>query len=175
MSRINRREFLKTGAAIVSFPALAHACERSDRNSTKSEVAGTGKNPADNPSLFNLVLVADSHVRLGREDPQNLMYLVDMDGRTVFHEGDSDGHPDTFGRFDLRERHIDLSLVHFWFPTNLEAERILLEILRADHVGLFHLPIRLEGEAPETIAQVSQDYPDMFLLTDAGETRSFQN
>ena len=75
MSKIDRREFLKTGAkgaTIITLPVLSHACERSGRDSTISETARTGNNPAGNPILFNLVLVTDSHVRLEREDPQNL-------------------------------------------------------------------------------------------------------
>jgi L-ascorbate metabolism protein UlaG (beta-lactamase superfamily) len=108
-----------------------------------------------------------------QEDPQNLMYLIEIGGKTVFHEGDSDGHPDTFGRFDLGERHIDLALVHFWLPTDLEGSRTLREILRAEHIGLFHLPIRLMEDAPGTIAQVADDYSDMFLMVHPGETRSF--
>ena len=72
MSIIDRRKFLKTGAVIFSLPALTHAYERSSRYSKISKVARAGKNPADNPSLFNLVLVSDSHVRLERDDPQNL-------------------------------------------------------------------------------------------------------
>jgi hypothetical protein len=87
--------------------------------------------------------------------------------------GDSDGHPDTFGQFNLREKHIDLALVHFWFPTNLEAERTLQEIIRADHVGLIHLPLSMMDDAQETIAQVSGNYPDMFLLRSPGESRAF--
>jgi len=108
-----------------------------------------------------------------REEPQNLMYLVEMEGRTFFHEGDSDGSPATFTQLGLGDADIDLALVHFWFPTNLEAERILQGILKADHVGLFHLPKRLMEDAPETIAQVSGNYADMFLLMHPGETRTF--
>jgi len=72
MSRIDRREFLKTGAAIISLPALTHANESSNQNSTISKTASVNKNLADNPTLFNLVLVSDSHVRLEKNDPQNL-------------------------------------------------------------------------------------------------------
>ena len=108
-----------------------------------------------------------------RETPQNLMYLIEMDDRTIFHEGDSDGNPNTFARFGLGDKHIDLALVHFWFPTNLEAEGILRGILKPDHIGLFHLPKRLMDDAPGTIGQVAADYQDMFLLLSPGERRTF--
>ncbi|MFC1513772.1 hypothetical protein ACFL5P_02065 [candidate division KSB1 bacterium] len=71
MPKIDRREFLKTGvkgAAIISIPVLTSSCERSNRYSTLSRKPVEG----DNPTLFNLVLVTDSHVRLETDDPQNL-------------------------------------------------------------------------------------------------------
>ena len=72
MSRIDRREFFKKGAAIISLPTLTFAKERNNRYPTISKAVRARINPADNPFLFNLVLVTDSHVRLKREDPQNL-------------------------------------------------------------------------------------------------------
>ena len=75
MPGIDRREFLKTGAkgaAIISLPALTPACERSNRYSAVSQAARAIEYPADNPTLFKLVLVSDSHVRLEIDDPQNL-------------------------------------------------------------------------------------------------------
>ncbi len=109
----------------------------------------------------------------GGETPQHLMYLIAIDDQTIFHEGDSDGNPETFERFGLGAQKIALALVHFWFPMSLEGEEILQGILRADHVGLFHLPKRLESDAPGTVANVSVNYPDMFLLLRPGEHRTF--
>ncbi len=109
-----------------------------------------------------------------RESPQNLMYLIEMDGRKIFHEGDSDGSVETFARFGLGEESIDLALVHCWFPLNEEAEGIIREILRPDHVGLFHLSKRLMADAPGTIGRVSENYDDMFLLLTPGERRTFR-
>jgi len=48
------------------------------------------------------------------ETPQNLVYLLEMDGRTIFHEGDSDGSVQTYETLGLAEKSIDLALVHFW-------------------------------------------------------------
>jgi len=110
----------------------------------------------------------------GRESPENLMYLIALDGRTVFHEGDSDGSSDTFASFGLADETIDLALVHFWFPLNLEAEGIIKGILRPAHIGLFHLPIRLKEDAPGTIAAVAGQYDDIFLLATPGERRTIR-
>lgn len=105
------------------------------------------------------------------ETPQNLVYLLEMDGRTIFHEGDSDGSVQTYETLGLAEKSIDLALVHFWFPTNVDGEAIIRGILKPQHVGLFHLPLRLESDAPSTIAQVAGNYNDMFLLMEPGERK----
>ena len=75
MSQIDRREFLKTGAqgaALLSLPALPSAREPANRNQPLSKAAGVGQNSTENPTLFRLGLVTDSHVRLENDDPQNL-------------------------------------------------------------------------------------------------------
>jgi L-ascorbate metabolism protein UlaG (beta-lactamase superfamily) len=105
------------------------------------------------------------------ESPHNLMYLIKMDGRTIFHEGDSDGKLATFEGFELEEEKIDLALVHFWFPLHPEAERIIQDILKPNHVGLIHLPKRLESDAPSKIDMVKSRYKDIFLFVKPGEKK----
>jgi L-ascorbate metabolism protein UlaG (beta-lactamase superfamily) len=107
-----------------------------------------------------------------RETPQNLVYLLEMDGRTIFHEGDSDGSVQTYEALGLAEKHIDLALVHFWFPTSQDGEAIILGVLKPRHVGLFHLPLRLESDAPTKIAEVARNYNDIFLLMEPGERKT---
>ena len=46
---------------------------------------------------------------------------------------------------------IDLALVHFWFPLHPEMAKLLQEIIQPAHIGLTHLPIRLESDAPGKI------------------------
>jgi len=107
-----------------------------------------------------------------RATPQNLVYLLEMDGRTIFHEGDSDGSVQTYNALGLAEKSIDLALVHFWFPLSQDGEAIILGILKPDHVGLFHLPLRLRSDAPTRIAAVSANYDDLFLLMDPGDRKT---
>lgn len=105
------------------------------------------------------------------ESPHNLMYLIKMNGRTIFHEGDSDGKLSSFKNFSLDKEKIDLALVHFWFPLNPEGERIIQEILKPGHVGLIHLPKRLESDAPDKIDKVKSHYKDIFLFIKQGEKK----
>jgi L-ascorbate metabolism protein UlaG (beta-lactamase superfamily) len=108
------------------------------------------------------------------ESPHNLMYLLKMDGRTIFHEGDSAGKLTAFKDTGLDKEKIDLALVHFWFPLHPEGERIILEILKPDHVGLIHLPKRLESDAPSKIDMVKSKYKDIFLFSEPGDKKTIR-
>jgi L-ascorbate metabolism protein UlaG (beta-lactamase superfamily) len=109
-----------------------------------------------------------------REDPQNLMYLVDLGGRTVFHEGDSDGSLATFAKLNPGQTKIDLALVHHWVPLNPDGARIIRDYLRPEHIGLIHLPSRLKDDAPGKIEQIAPDYEDIFLFVEPGERRTIR-
>ncbi len=99
-----------------------------------------------------------------RESPMNLMYLAELNGWSIFHEGDSTGQPETYRGFALGSAAVDLALVHYWFPLDPNGARCLQEVLKPNHIALTHLPIRLEGDAPGKIGQVQRFYKDIFLL-----------
>jgi hypothetical protein len=71
----------------------------------------------------------------------------------------------------LEKEKIDLALVHSWFPLHPDGERIILDILKPAHVGLIHLPKRLESDAPNKIDAVKSLYKDIFLFVEPGEKK----
>ena len=99
-----------------------------------------------------------------REEPMNLMFRFRFNGWSVFHEGDADATIDEYRVFGLEKARIDLALVHHWFPLHPEMAKLLQEVIRPSHIGLTHLPVRLEGDAPSKIDMVRQHYQDIFLL-----------
>ena len=86
------------------------------------------------------------------ETPPNVMYLVDVNGWRLFHEGDSPADVEEYRRFGLAKARIDLALVHFWFPFDFNLAAFLKDVLRPAHIALTHLPIEREGEWPARIA-----------------------
>lgn len=99
-----------------------------------------------------------------QESPMNIMYLLDLEGWRIFHEGDSPGVPEEYVAFGLGKTRVDLALVHFWFPLDPDAARFLQEGLAPGHIRLTHLPVRLEGDAPTKIDMVRKYYRDILLL-----------
>ncbi len=109
-----------------------------------------------------------------RDAPMNLMYILEVNGRRVWHEGDTNGKPEVFRAFGLDKISFDLAVVHYWFPLEPNCARFLQEDLKADHIALGHLPIRLEGDAPGKIGQVRQYYKDLILLLPGIPTQSWR-
>jgi L-ascorbate metabolism protein UlaG (beta-lactamase superfamily) len=99
-----------------------------------------------------------------RESPMNVMFLFELNGWRVFHEGDSTGKTDVYHDLGLGSVPVDLALVHYWFPLDPNCARFLQDVLKPDHIALMHLPIRLESDAPGKIDQVRTYYKDIFLL-----------
>jgi Tol biopolymer transport system component/L-ascorbate metabolism protein UlaG (beta-lactamase superfamily) len=106
--------------------------------------------------------------------PMNLMYLFEIDGRRILHEGDPNGRCEIFGAFGLKDARLDLAIVHYWYPLEPNCARFLQEDLKAGHIALGHLPIRLEGDAPGKIDMVRQYYKDIFLLLPGTPAKAIQ-
>jgi L-ascorbate metabolism protein UlaG (beta-lactamase superfamily) len=109
-----------------------------------------------------------------RESPMNVMFLFELNGWRVFHEGDSTGKTDVYHDFGLGSVPVDLALVHYWFPLEPNCARFLQEVLKPDHIALMHLPIRLESDAPGKIDQVRTYYKDIFLLLPGMPEKTFR-
>lgn len=106
-----------------------------------------------------------------RDSPMNLMYLFEIDGRRVWHEGDPNGRCEIFEAFGLKDARLDLAVVHFWYPLEPSCARFLQEALRPEHIVLTHLPVRLEGDAPGKIDLIRQYYKDIVLALPGAPAR----
>jgi len=100
----------------------------------------------------------------GSATPMNLMYLFEIGGRRIFHEGDSNALPEEWKSFGLGRSPIDLALVHFWFPFVPDRARMLQEDLKLVHIALTHLPIKEEGRYPDMVDKVRTYYRDLILM-----------
>ncbi len=100
----------------------------------------------------------------GSSLPMNLMYLFDLNGRRIFHEGDSPGRPEIFRGFGLESAPVDLAVVHYWFPFREDSASFFQKEFRPDHLALTHLPIENESDLPGKVDLIKQYYRDIFLL-----------
>ena len=120
------------------------------------------------------VSVTTFRTRHGSSDtPPNVMYLVQLNGWRLFHEGDSPADVEEYKRFGLGGDRVDLALVHQWFPFEPACAAFLQQVLRPDHIALTHLPIDREVETPAKIDAVRKSYTDVFLLLPGMAPKTF--
>ena len=98
--------------------------------------------------------------------PMNHMYLIDLNGWRVFHEGDASGRPDDYRGLGLESARVDLAVVQYFWPIHphLPFRGFLLELLKPDHIALGHLNIAEENVAEGKIDEVRRRYKDIFVL-----------
>lgn len=99
-----------------------------------------------------------------RESPMNLIYLFDLEGWRVVHEGDSPGKSEEFARLGLGAEAIDLALVHFWFPLVPDGVRLLRDVLKPAHIALMHYAISDETVWVERAEAIRSSFSDLILL-----------
>lgn len=129
----------------------------------KNEVAGVP-----------LTIVRTPH--LGDKTPMNLMYLIEISGWRVFHEGDWSGNPDNFQEFGLDVASLDLAVIGYAWPVspNPVYPRFLREVLKPRHIALGHVTRAIESVAEERINKVRKYYDDIFVLLPEMPTKIFR-
>jgi L-ascorbate metabolism protein UlaG (beta-lactamase superfamily) len=70
----------------------------------------------------------------------NYMYLININDKKIFHEGDSDNNLESFIKFGLDKENIDIAFVHGWFAFEPKTRKILTECLKPKHTVLMHIP-----------------------------------
>jgi L-ascorbate metabolism protein UlaG (beta-lactamase superfamily) len=73
----------------------------------------------------------------GGGDPDNLVFVVDLDGFRFLHEGDADMTPTAFRGLDLGEGGLDLCFMHGWYAYGGGCG-IVTELLRPRELVLMH-------------------------------------
>lgn len=139
-----------------NWPAIASRVISLDlelRESVKKELAG-----------IPLIVIRTTHGTTPW--PRNHMYLIEVNGWRVFHEGDASGRPDDYRGLGLESAPVDLAIVQYFWPIHphLPFRGFLLELLRLDHIALGHLNIKEEGVAEGKIDEVRRRYKDIFVL-----------
>jgi L-ascorbate metabolism protein UlaG (beta-lactamase superfamily) len=107
------------------------------------------------------------HSKGARTQVENLGYLVTLGGLRILHVGDAHLSAETFARFELPERRIDVALVPYWFLLEEEGRRLVREQIGARRVVAFHVP---PSEHEGAAAQLRKLMPEAVVLTRLMET-----
>jgi len=111
-----------------------------------------------------VTIVRTTHGQSAR--PMNLMYLFEVSGWRVFHEGDASGRSDGFLWLGLDTVPVDLAVVqHGWPMHPHQPYRLFFQNdFKADHIALGHVALKLEATAESELDKVRKHYNDIFVL-----------
>jgi len=110
----------------------------------------------------------------GRPEIQNYMYLIKMEGKKIFHEGDCDGELQDFENLGLEKKSIDIAFFHPWFFMDPDGLKIVKEYINPKQVVLMHIPIRLREDAVSKVAQIKEYYPNLVYLKEFMDKKIFK-
>ncbi len=108
--------------------------------------------------------------------PMNLMYLIEINGWRVFHEGDASGKADDYLAFGLDTVEIGLSVMQYSWPFHAHRPYRLFfqDVFKSDHIALAHIKIKEESVAEDKIDKVRKYYKDIFPLLPGMPNRIFR-
>jgi L-ascorbate metabolism protein UlaG (beta-lactamase superfamily) len=112
---------------------------------------------------------------------KNLAYLVELDGLTVLHVGDTEITAEQIRPWDLANLEIDVALLPAWHLTEPSWTPVIEEI-GARHLVAMHLAspdapsswFGSAGSLERRIAEIRQQTPAVWIPTEAGEERTFE-
>jgi L-ascorbate metabolism protein UlaG (beta-lactamase superfamily) len=111
------------------------------------------------------------HTGQENQDVQNIGHLIEMGGVKILHVGDAEPTADNFAAYGLPAREIDVALVPYWYFSNEQSQRVLLEQIRPRHVLTFHIP---EREKQKFTAAMKESFPDVGIFQEPLEQRIFR-
>jgi L-ascorbate metabolism protein UlaG (beta-lactamase superfamily) len=111
------------------------------------------------------------HAGEENQDVQNIGHLIEMGGVKILHVGDAEPTADNFAAYGLPAREIDVALVPYWYFSNEQSQRVLLEQIRPRQVITFHIP---EREKQQFTTAMQENFPDVVIFQEPLEKRSFR-
>lgn len=101
---------------------------------------------------------------------QDLIFLVNINGKKVLHLGDADMDPDRFDELNLNFEDIDIAFVPFWYMTSFYGAEILRQHIPAKKIVAVHIP---ENYSQASLDKIKKFVPDAVLFETAGQSVTF--
>lgn len=172
-----------TGALFVSTEqALAKLSRERGQPSDRARAVYPAEGASESVSIDGAALTLfNLHHGKWRQPPvQNLGFLIDLQGFTILHVGDTEITADEIGRLKLGEMGIDLVLLPAWYLTEPRWEPVVDEI-GAARIAVMHLaepgaPSSWFGSAGSRDARVQEirdGYPAAWIPDAPMDSRSY--
>ncbi len=104
---------------------------------------------------------------------QNQVYLINLGGRKIFHEGDSDGKIESYQQLKLKNEGIDIAFVHDWFLWEPKGQIILREYIRPKHIILMHTFKSQIDDVERKVDELREIFPETTFFRVSMEYKIF--
>lgn len=101
---------------------------------------------------------------------QDLIFLVNFNGKKVLHLGDANMDPDRFEELKLEFEEVDIAFVPFWYLTSFYGAEVVRQHIGAKKVVAIHIP---ENYSQQSLDKISKFMPGAILFEKAGQSVSF--
>ncbi|WP_456457798.1 MBL fold metallo-hydrolase [Reichenbachiella sp.] len=101
---------------------------------------------------------------------QDLIFLVNFNGKKVLHLGDANMDPDRFEELKLEYEEIDVAFVPFWYMTSFYGAEVIRQHIGAKKVVAIHIP---ENYSQQSLDKIKKFMPNAVIFDKAGQSVTF--
>lgn len=101
---------------------------------------------------------------------QDLVFIVNVNGKKILHLGDADMDPKRFQELKLKYENIDVAFVPFWYMTGFYGAEIISKYIAPKKVVAVHFP---KNGSKQSLAKIKQFVPDAMIFQNPGQTVTF--
>lgn len=101
---------------------------------------------------------------------QDVIFILEMGGKSILHLGDADMDPDRFDELNLHYEEVDVAFVPFWYMSSFYGAELVKKYVKADKIVAVHFP---EKGSPDSIAKIKKFIPGAIIFENPGQTVSF--
>lgn len=101
---------------------------------------------------------------------QDLIFLVEVNGKKILHLGDADMDTDRFDELKLDFEEIDIAFVPFWYMTSFYGGEFVRQHIAAKKVVAVHIP---DNYNQESLDKIKKFVPNAIIFDQPGQSVTF--
>ncbi len=175
-----RRCLLNNPSAVfISTPQVVEFMKMDTLNydEIKHQVKTVTLEPQESTSVtFNSIDVKIFRTRhsAGNMRDQNQMYLISIEDKKIFHEGDSAGKLETFNNLGLEKEKINIAFVHGWFVFEPVNRKIINEYLNPNQLVLMHIANNELDGYFNRIDEIKKYFPNVTIFRNSMDYKYYK-
>ena len=101
---------------------------------------------------------------------ENMGFLIEVNGTSILHLGDSDMNLQRFQELDLKSLGVDIAMVPYWYMADETGIEIIRSSIAPKHLIGIHYP---KVGSPMALKQIKEQFPEAKVFKSVGEKSEF--